>query len=400
VAYIRKLPSGKYQATVRMPNGQRITETDPLKKVVKKWATEQEARFNRGDHRDPRAGLIKLGEWRRRVSENRSLELTTVAKLDTLWRTHCEAQWGQWPMAAVTRMEAQEWANRLRTTRRARHKGRTVRDQDEDVPLLSAETIHAAVNTMSKLYALAMRESPPLVAANPFTDLDLPPIELQPIEFYEHGEAELLYAAVEQRSGIEWRAAVELGMDVGLRPGEIFGLHAPLVDWRRRLAGVRQVMTRYGLRDYPKSRKSNRTVPVPEATMERMSVAMRGRDAFGVCTCPKVLADGSRLPGRGPCPALVFRAPEGGPIDDGNFRDRVWNPAVEKAGIRRFPPRIMRHTAASWLVQDGVPLYDVQALLGHESYATTQRYASLAPDAHDKVIESWQRRTRQDLSGS
>jgi integrase len=32
----------------------------------------------------------------------------------------------------------------------------------------------------------------------------------------------------------------------------------------------------------------------------------------------------------------------------------------------------MRHTAASWLVMDGVPLYDVQALLGHESFATTQ----------------------------
>jgi hypothetical protein len=51
-----------------------------------------------------------------------------------------------------------------------------------------------------------------------------------------------------------------------------------------------------------------------------------------------------------------------------------------------------RHTAASWLVQDGVPLYDVQALLGHESFATTQRYAHLAPDAHGKVIESWSRR--------
>jgi site-specific recombinase XerD len=56
----------------------------------------------------------------------------------------------------------------------------------------------------------------------------------------------------------------------------------------------------------------------------------------------------------------------------------------------------MRHTAASWLVQDGVPLYDVQALLGHESFATTQRYAHLAPDAHGKVLESWAR--RQDAS--
>jgi site-specific recombinase XerD len=53
----------------------------------------------------------------------------------------------------------------------------------------------------------------------------------------------------------------------------------------------------------------------------------------------------------------------------------------------------MRHTAASWVVQDGVPLYDVQALLGHESFATTQRYAHLRPDAHGKIIESWSRRS-------
>ena len=76
-----------------------------------------------------------------------------------------------------------------------------------------------------------------------------------------------------------------------------------------------------------------------------------------------------------PRDALVFTAPEGGPDDDGNFRDRIWYPAGEAAGIRGFPPRIMRHTAASWLVIDGVPLYDVQALLGHESYRTTERYA-------------------------
>jgi integrase len=93
-----------------------------------------------------------------------------------------------------------------------------------------------------------------------------------------------------------------------------------------------------------------------------------------------------------PRDALVFTAPEGGPVADAHFRNRVWYPAVAAAGIRRFPPRIMRHTAASWLVQDGVPLYDVQALLGHEDYATTQRYAHLAPDAHGKVLESWARR--------
>lgn len=185
-------------------------------------------------------------------------------------------------------------------------------------------------------------------------------------------------------------------MTVGLRPGEIYGLHARRVDWPRRLIRVIDVMTRYGLREHPKSKRSNRAVPVPEDILTPMSALVKDRKVWEKCTCPTLLADGTRQPGEGPCPGLIFPAAGGGPIDDGNFRDRVWNPAVKEAGVRKFPPRIMRHTAASWLVQDGVPLYDVQALLGHESSVTTERYAHLAPDAHDKVLASWQRRTGQD----
>jgi integrase len=142
------------------------------------------------------------------------------------------------------------------------------------------------------------------------------------------------------------------------------------VDWLRSQITVVDVMTRQGLRQYPKSRRPHRVVPVPADVLENLSLLMAGRERE----------------------SLVFTAPEGGPVNDVNFRNRVWNPAVEAAGIRVFPPRIMRHTAASWLVMDGVPLYDVHALLGHESVATTQRYAHLAPDARSRVIESWSRR--------
>jgi integrase len=159
-------------------------------------------------------------------------------------------------------------------------------------------------------------------------------------------------------------------MDVGLRPGELYGLHGHRVDWLRGKLTVVDVMTRQGLRQWPKSKLSHRVVPVPAGTLEGMSALMAGR----------------------PRDSPVFTAPEGGPVTDGHFRNRVWYPAVAAAGIRRFPPRIMRHTAASWLVQDGVPLYDVQYLLGHEDYSTTQGYAHLAPDAHSKVMESWARR--------
>jgi integrase len=359
---------------VRGPDGRKHTKTDRLRSVVKTWAAATEDGFRQGDVRDPRAGDIRAGDWHKRYAAAAGVEAITAAKNASLWAVHCAPKWAGWRMSAGTRMEAQGWVAELRATRRARHRGRPA--GGGDVPLLSAATIADIVHIMSALYRAAMREHPPVVLTNPFADLELPRIEPRPVEFYEPDEAEALYAAIEELAGPKWRTLAELGMNVGLRPGEIYGLHGHRVDWLRGRIEVIDVMTRRGLRQWPKSKKSHRVVPAPPGTLERMSVLMTGR----------------------PRDALVFTAPQGGPLTDEHFRNRVWYPAVATAGVRRFPPRIMRHTAASWLVQDGVPLYDVQALLGHEDYATTQRYAHLAPDAHGKVIESWSRRPGAPLA--
>jgi integrase len=367
--YYRKLPSGLWQVTIRRRDGKRHTKTDRLKSVLKQWAADQEAAIRRGDFRDPRLGDIKVGFWYRRVAAARSTDPATRAKHASLWATHCEPQWADWQMSAITRMEAQEWVNRLQATRRSRHKGKDVTDDDQDVPAIGAETVCAAVHLMSQLYSMAVKETPPITLVNPFAGLELPVIRPREIDFLERDEAGALYLAAGE-IGARWRTLIELGTEVGLRPGELYGLHGHRVDWLRAKIQVIDVMTRTGLRQWPKSKKSHRIVPVPPHILEGMSALMTGR----------------------PRDALLFTAPEGGPVDDGNFRDRIWYPAVEAADIRRFPPRIMRHTAASWLVIDGVPLYDVQALLGHESYRTTERYAHLRPDAHDKVVQSWARR--------
>jgi integrase len=406
--YIRRLDSGLWQATVRMPNGKRTTESNRLRSVVEKWAKQTEAKFSMGDTRDPKAGQIKVADWYTRWEAARVVEKPTKAKNASLWRTHCAPRWGDWPMQAVQRVDAQAWVGDLQETRRARHRGRPAsyfEDDPDEIPFISAATIHDVVHLMTSLYKGAMAQHPPIVLTNPFYSLELPKRSATQVEFYERDEAGALYEAVERLHGPKWRTLVELGMDVGLRPGEAYGLHGHRVDWLRGLLSVVDVATRQGLREYPKSLKSNRTVPIPPKTLEGMSRLMSGRRRN----------------------ALVFTAPGGGAVDDGDFRNRIWYPAIEAARlcghrspaeargsevwtagacgevcdspahrIRRFPPRIARHTAASWLVQDGVPLYDVQALLGHESFETTQRYAHLAPDAHDKVVESWKRRASGD----
>lgn len=56
----------------------------------------------------------------------------------------------------------------------------------------------------------------------------------------------------------------------------------------------------------------------------------------------------------------------------------------------------LRHTAASWMVQDGVPLYEVARILGHGSIYVTSRYAHLVPGFAERGIDSLGSRLRPD----
>ena len=58
----------------------------------------------------------------------------------------------------------------------------------------------------------------------------------------------------------------------------------------------------------------------------------------------------------------------------------AWEVAVKAAKLDDFKFHDLRHTFASWLVQRGRSLKEVQELLGHRSMAMTMRYAHLAPD--------------------
>lgn len=91
--------------------GQAHTKTDKLKKVVREWAAEQEARFSAGETRNPRAGEITVTIWRDRWTAGRVIDTPTTKKNDSLWRTHVGPKWGAWPMASIQREQA--WVGEL-----------------------------------------------------------------------------------------------------------------------------------------------------------------------------------------------------------------------------------------------------------------------------------------------
>ena len=53
--------------------------------------------------------------------------------------------------------------------------------------------------------------------------------------------------------------------------------------------------------------------------------------------------------------------------------------ACRRVGLEEVTFHILRHTFASWLVMDAVPLFEVSRLLRHASIQMIERYAHLAP---------------------
>lgn len=60
--------------------------------------------------------------------------------------------------------------------------------------------------------------------------------------------------------------------------------------------------------------------------------------------------------------------------------DVTFNRLVKKTGLKNVTLHTLRHTFASQLMMAGVPLRDVQELMGHRSFETTLQYAHLSED--------------------
>jgi len=345
----RDNPAGLWQASVvlpvKLPSGKskRASKTHVLKGVLRVWGTELEAKIAAGDWHDPRGAELTLERWREIWLASRVAASATQAKDASHWRCHIQPRWGGYPLGEITRARLLTW---VRNMIDAEH---------------GTWTTLGAFAHLSSLLAGAVEDK--RLPANPAAGIKLPRADAKPVFYWTRDEARTLLLGLGGTDAL----LVDLGLHTGLRIGELLGLRRLYVDTEAGLIHVVGVQTRKGWREYPKSRKSRRPVPVPTHLRDRLwaHIALLGPDD------PVFSPDGKH------------------PWDDRNFANRVFDPAVTAAGIRRGTAHDMRHTAASWLVQAGVDLYRVQALLGHESYRTTQRYAHLAPHAFDEVQAVW-----------
>jgi integrase len=149
---------------------------------------------------------------------------------------------------------------------------------------------------------------------------------------------------------------VLLGLNTGLRRGELLRLRWREVDLQRRILTVRG-----------EGAKSGQTRHVP-LNSEATQVLKSWRPAaFDSDWC-------------------VFGGPESStPLV---AIKKGWAGVLKAATVNRFRFHDLRHTFASKLVMAGVDLNTVRELLGHKSIAMTLRYAHLAPEHKAAAVET------------
>lgn len=65
-----------------------------------------------------------------------------------------------------------------------------------------------------------------------------------------------------------------------------------------------------------------------------------------------------------------------------------WDMARKRAGLPEWRVHDLRHSFASFLVNAGRSLYEVQELLGHADIRTTSRYAHLSRERLFAAVEA------------
>jgi integrase len=192
------------------------------------------------------------------------------------------------------------------------------------------------------------------VLANPARDIRHRKENNNRVRFLSRGENEeyARLAKVIRETYPEHLAEFIFALNTGLRLGSQYGVNYGMIDWTRNVL------------DIPRT-KNDEPVHIPLNS--------------------DVLAAIRSLPSwqerRGP----VFRNRRH-PAKPVLSNDHWFKPALKAAGVSDFKWHDLRHTFASWLVQDGVPLDRVSKLLAHKSLTMTMRYAHLAPNQlHEDV---------------
>jgi integrase len=345
MAWVRKAPSGKWQARWRDPGGRERVRTFRLKGEADKFLSTIEAAKVRGSYVDPSLGRVTFGAYTEEfLASAVDLRPSTRATYETEYRLYLKPALASVPIASVRPQDLRKLVADL--TDRG----------------IGARTVQLTDQVASRVLRQALEDG--LIPANPASRVKTPNTERRAVRILSVEEVEALADAFDAR----YRALVLLGAYAGLRFGEVSALRTPHLRLLERRIEISEGASEVNGKSYVgplKTKESRRVVTIPAFLTDELATLVRTDTD------------------------LVFPAPEGGQLRRTNFGRRFWAPAVERADISPTPTfHHLRHTAAALAISEGAHPKAIQARLGHASITTTlNQYGHLFPSLDVELAE-------------
>lgn len=236
---------------------------------------------------------------------------------------------------------------------------------------VSANTVihyHANIHKALK-YAVKLD----LIPTNPADKIERPRKGSFKGSFYDTEEMKLLLEAVK---GTKFEVPVMLAAFYGLRRSEVLGLKWDAVDFDKNTITIKHTVTSCELdgkrilvkEDRTKNKASMRTLPLVDFVKEKL-LSLKAEQEENRMLCGKsYIKDFNGY----------ICVNEIGDLIRPTYLTVEFPKLLEKKGLRRIRFHDLRHSCASLLIANGVPMKQIQEWLGHSDFSTTANiYAHL-----------------------
>ncbi|MBV7697597.1 site-specific integrase [Streptomyces sp. TRM70350] len=358
---VRKLPSGRYQARYRGPDGvdRPAPETFRTKRDADDWLAEKQSELRQGDWRDPDAGKVPFGDYAAAWVRERPLAPRTAELYASLLRLHLAPTFGAMAVADITPAAVRTW-------RRAR--------LDAGVGPSTVAKAYALLRTIlgTAVEDELIRRNPCQIKNGGAVVTPERPTATIPEVF-----------AIADKIQPRYKALVLLAAFCGLRWGELVALHRSDIDLDHGMIRVRGAVSELtsGRRVYkaPKSAAGKRLVAVPASVLPFLDTHM------------KVYAE-SGAAGR-----VFVGAKKATPRR--NHFNRLWHKACADAGIKGLRFHDLRHTGNTLASRTNASTKELMTRLGHSTaraaliyqHANYDREREIADAVDDMIVKAFKR---------
>lgn len=247
---------------------------------------------------------------------------------------------------------------------------------------LAPSTVNTNMRTLSSMLGYAVKWG--YIGKNPALLAEGPGQVYAETPYLDEDDARLFLEKLKDKP-LRWRVLISCDLISGLRRGELLGLQWPDIDFAQELVYIRRTWNYTSGRGCylgpPKSKRSNRPVHLSPAFFSLLR-------EYKAWQNEQQLLLGDAWKGT-PGDPRVFTTEDGSPIFP---TTPTWwiSKFTKEIGIKHLSMHSLRHTYASLMIAEEVPLVEVSSQLGHARTSTTANlYGHVIAAAHAKGLTTF-----------